>query len=1045
MKPIHLMMQAFGPYASKEEIDFSLLGNRTMFVISGKTGAGKTTIFDGISYAIYGKASGEDRNGPELRSHFAQEDDPTEVALDFTLRGKRYYIWRSPQQQKKKKSGDGFTTINAKAELYEYDENGSKQLIAANVRDVDERIKELMLIDSNQFRQILMIPQGEFRKLLTSDSKDKEVILQRLFHTEMYKRIEEKLKEEASELKRTVEKQIENRNQTIRGIQVLVNEELKEYLAADSVNDTLILPLLIEEIDVQSAKLEEIKVETDRKQVERDNLQQSIYEAELIVKQLNSKQELLLKKLQLEGQQDHYAKIEMTVELGQKAALLAKQEEICHHLKTELDEAEKVGKDLQLKVDKLNHLVVQNQEQLEREKAREPERKEASDYVNRLQLMKEDVYSFAKLEATVQQLEKQLSTAKQEQQIMDENINKASEKHVKLQAEKSLIDEGQITFLENKRKIELLGAEIEQFQKYEVLFGRIEKSKPIVSQAKQHFDHAVLRLADGKALVDELEQKWLHSQAAILASTLTEGDACPVCGSPHHPLPALHSEDLVPSQEDLKAAKSQVSVLEAEKGKAESNLYQYQSGQSALIQALTELKAEIGQNRPDFSEESFEPLKNMIQAEQADLNAKQQQLQAKINKLSSIIKQMDLTEKQKQQYSEKTKQLTELIHQLTIEHTQNRTTLERMVDQIPEELRTIQAYEAAVKAAVAKNAELQARFEKINQDYQKARESFATETARLETVNSQMATTIVKLELERAAFLEKLTEQGFATYNDYHVAKKSEQELKNLSETVRAYREELRSVTDRYHELEELLKDVKAPDLDKLTESFADLNQQLSKLQEQYTSLFMQKRTNEEILDKVNAINQQLKELEDRYKLIGHLHEIAKGQNTYRITFERFVLASFLDDILTQANVRLTKMTSGRYQLLRKTDRSKGAGQSGLELLVFDQYTSQERHVKTLSGGESFKAALALALGLAEVVQAYAGGVSLETMFIDEGFGTLDPESLDQAIESLIDIQSSGRLVGIISHVPELKERIDARLEVFATQTGSRTEFQLMN
>jgi DNA repair protein SbcC/Rad50 len=159
------------------------------------------------------------------------------------------------------------------------------------------------------------------------------------------------------------------------------------------------------------------------------------------------------------------------------------------------------------------------------------------------------------------------------------------------------------------------------------------------------------------------------------------------------------------------------------------------------------------------------------------------------------------------------------------------------------------------------------------------------------------------------------------------------------------------------------------------------------------------------------------------------------------MTFERFVLAAFLDEILLVANERLRKMTSGRYQLLRKTDRSKGNVQSGLEILVFDQYTGQQRHVKTLSGGESFKASLALALGLSEVVQQYAGGVSLETMFIDEGFGTLDPESLDQAIESLMDIQQSGRLVGIISHVPELKERIDARLEVIATKEGSRTEF----
>ncbi|WP_147534247.1 AAA family ATPase [Bacillus marasmi] len=1045
MKPIHLMMQAFGPYAGKEEIDFSILGNRTMFVISGKTGAGKTTIFDGISYAIYGKASGEDRNGPELRSHFAHEDALTEVSLDFTLRGKRYYIWRSPQQQKKKKSGEGFTTINAKAELYVYDEHGNKQLLAANVRDVDERIKEIMLIDSNQFRQILMIPQGEFRKLLTSDSKDKEVILQRLFHTEMYKRIEEKLKEEATELKRAVEKQIDERNQAIRGIQVLENEELKDYLAADSVNDTLILPLLKEEISFQTEKLQQLKQESDRKQLERDGLQQSIYEAEVIVKQMNTKQELLAKKKELENQKDSYDQNEKMVELGQRAALLAKQEEICHHLKRELKQAEDTKKLLHNKVEQLTITVEELKQQFEKEKAREPERQEAADHLKRLQLIKEDVFSFANLEATVQKLNQQLLKAKQDQQQMEKESEKASETLVMLQAEKAEIDQGQISFLENKRKLELLQTELEQLQKYGVLFTRIEKSKAVLVKAKQFFENAVLRLQDGKALVDKLEQTWLQSQAAILASTLSEGDDCPVCGSKHHPSLAKHDEGHIVTQQDIKAAKAQVVELESEKSKVESDYYKYQSAQSALIQSLQELKEEIVQNRPDFSDESFDLLRNSILTEQTKLNEQQQLLATKINRLDALNKQIEATEAAKLQFNDKSKALGESINSLTIQYTEKRTTLTRMVEQIPEELRSIQAYESAVNAAFEQNAKLQAQFEKINQQYQDSRESIATETARLDTVNTQVVSTAMKLEQEKAAFLEKLTEQGFSTYANYNGAKRSEQELKQLAEMIRAYREELRSVSDRYTELVELLKDVKTPDLEKLNEAFATVNQELSILQNQYMNIYSQKRTNEDILTRINALNEQLKEFEERYKLIGHLHEIAKGQNTYRITFERFVLASFLDDILTQANVRLTKMTSGRYQLQRKTDRSKGAGQSGLELLVFDQYTGQERHVKTLSGGESFKAALALALGLAEVVQAYAGGVSLETMFIDEGFGTLDPESLDQAIEALIDIQSSGRLVGIISHVPELKERMDARLEVFATQTGSTTEFQLMN
>ena len=290
-----------------------------------------------------------------------------------------------------------------------------------------------------------------------------------------------------------------------------------------------------------------------------------------------------------------------------------------------------------------------------------------------------------------------------------------------------------------------------------------------------------------------------------------------------------------------------------------------------------------------------------------------------------------------------------------------------------------------------------------------------------------------------------MTEQGFNGFTSYHQAKMSEQEIHSLQQEVRSYREEYRSVSDRLHELTNLLIGIQEPDVSGLNVAFENINHVIQELQNRYTHFFVRLSENEKIVIKIETINSEIKSLEEKYQLIGHLYEMSKGQNTYRITFERYVLASFLDDILREANQRLGKMTNGRYELLRKTDRSKGNVQSGLELLVFDQYTGQERHVKTLSGGESFKAALSLALGLADIVQQYAGGVSLETMFIDEGFGTLDPESLDQSIEALIDIQSSGRLVGIISHVPELKERIDARLEVVATKSGSTTEFHFMN
>ena len=866
------------------------------------------------------------RNGPELRSQFASEELSTEVALEFTLRRKRYYIWRSPQQNRKKKSGEGYTLIGAKAELYIYDDEGNKSLLAANVRDVDERIREIMLIDSNQFRQILMIPQGEFRKLLTSDSKDKEVILQRLFHTEIYKRVEEKLKEEATELKRTVEKQIEDRSMAIRGIQVLSNEELSSYLEADSVNDTLILPLLKNEIGTMEVKLTELKHETAKKQKERDKLQQSIYEAEIIVKQLQTKDDLLVKKVALENQKSEFDQKVAEVQLGQKAALLSKQEEICHHLKSELDQARKNSELLTSRVGKLADLLVEHSQKVEVEKAREPERQKTSDEVKMLQMMKEDVYSFANMELLVNKLGMKLSEAKKLQLQTEEQRNNTEKSLTTLQDEIKEIEQGQLLFVENKRKVELLEDELQRLLKYEGFLRKLSEAKATFEIRNRNYQNSNLRLLDGKALVEELERKWLNNQAAILAGNLHEGEACPVCGSDHHPRLASVSDDHAPLEGDIKAAKLQVNKLELEKSESESAFYQSQSNLNSIEQSLTEIKAELLLKRQDFSNEALVPIKGQIGSERSKLLLVQNQLLEKINRKNALTTQIENVEKLKLQLNEKHQKLIETIHDVTIEFTEKRTTLERMVVQIPEGLRTIEAYESSLKGKIQSQNTLQAQWENVQKQYQETREQYATEQARLETVAKQVAETGEKLSIEREAFKQRLTEQGFESYGHYERAKKPEALLQQISEAVRAFREELRSVTDRYFELAEMLKDVKPPDMENLKLAFETVNNQLALHQDEFTSLYMKKRNNEDILGKVELINQQLKDLENRYNLIGHLYEISKGQNTYRITFERFVLAAFLDDILEQANIRLTKMTSGRYQLLRKTDRSKGAG-----------------------------------------------------------------------------------------------------------------------
>lgn len=1045
MKPLKLTMQAFGPYAGTETIDFRQLESRTMFVISGKTGSGKTTIFDGISYAIYGKASGEDRNGPDLRSQFALDDLLTEVSLEFSLRQKTYLITRSPQQEKKKKNGEGTTMLGAKAELYLIDENGEQQLLASNVREVDEKIKEIMIIDSNQFRQILMIPQGEFRKLLTSDSKDKEIILQRLFHTEVYKKVEEKLKEEATVLKKSVEDQVEKRNTALRSIKASESPELKEYIEAGSVNDMLIMPLLKLEIEAMADKLEQLSLDRIERQKERDSQQERLFEAQTTLKQLETLEELRLKKENLAGQQENFKRKEAEADLAKKAALLATQEQLCHRLKADCDsltdQAEEISKKIMFFTENLAKAELEHQQQLDRE----PERKAASEHKNKLENMRDDVMVFASIAKSVDELSQNLHTSKQEREKAEQTIKAAEERLKSLQAEKEAAEKAQLSLLENDRRLEKLQFELDKLQKMQAHSQKVGIANQAYNQKKEAYNNAKARFEDSKATVNALEQNWLHSQAAVLAASLHEGVSCPVCGSEHHPKPAKASDEFIPTDEDLKAAREQAAKLDKEKSIIEKAFIEAEANLNSLTAAAEELTSEIKSFRPDFKTDDLTDVIMQIQSDQWNVQEEQKKIAIKVNSQEKIILEMKRFEDGIEKLQKQQKTMEENYHQMVIQYTEKRTTLERITEKIPEDMRSIEMFEKKLSDSIRLQEQLDFLLEQARKTYQEAKEHLGTVKARGEDAEKRLKEKNDELNAERDLFKNNMIAQGFDNFQLYHQAKKPERDIQLLDTEIRNYREELRSVSDRYDEMAKMLQDVKKPDIESLQKEFSNLNEKIKQADEAYQDLNLKKRDNQAVFEIVESLNEQMKVLEERYKLVGHLYEISKGQNTYRITFERFVLAAFLDDILSEANVRLNKMTSGRYRLLRKTDRSKGNVQSGLELLVLDAYTGQERHVKTLSGGESFKAALSLALGLADVVQNYAGGVSLETMFIDEGFGTLDPESLDQAIEALIDIQSSGRLVGIISHVPELKERIDARLEVISTQTGSKTEFHLMN
>ncbi|MEK3886804.1 SMC family ATPase [Bacillus sp. FSL K6-3431] len=1040
MKPIKLTMQAFGPYADVEIIDFSQLGNRTMFVISGKTGSGKTTIFDGISFAIYGRASGEGRMGADLRSQFAVDDLLTEVSLEFSLRNQIYYISRSPQQEKKKARGEGYTTINAKAELYMLDEQGNRKLIAANIRDTDEKIKEIIQLDSNQFRQILMIPQGDFQKLLTSDSKEKEVILQRLFRTELYKQIEEKLKEKSSLLKKEVDASLIERTRLLKGISSHGNTNLETEIGEEILNITSVLSLLNEVQTALQTDVNGILGNINRQKIVRDDAKRKADAAEDILKQMSIRDQLLQKHKDLKAREQEVENTKVSVELAHKAAKLQHQEQLCQRLKKELDSYKSRLDIDRKKMKDEQKMLATAKTRLRQEEEKQAVREKLDSHISKLVNMREDVYSFSSKQSELEQI--QLKKDRYEQDINQVRNNVANLK-TKIEQQKAQLKEFEQTQIEAFQKENTLN-KIETVRKQlNSLSAAVKKENNIRTDFQiktDMFEKAKVMNEDARVTLEKIEDSWLKGQAGHLAQHLENGEVCPVCGSIDHPKLATVSES-DQTAEDVKAAKLAVSKSDQELLQVERSWMQLKTEAEVHKENAQHLINELIQLEPEFSLEKIDMFFQDYERRYKEMTQYLLTANEKVQKIPGLHTQMSKNEKEWERQNNQLNEMIDYEKRLSIQFVEAATIVTALSRKIPENIRLKEQFDIEVAKLEKEKQELLRALETARIEYTNISENLARLSGTISNIEAHMNEKEKALDMEREQFLIQLENEAFESYKVYHAAKLGAEEIKKSEDEIRAYREEYRSISDMLEDYETRLQGIDKPDLTILKSSLEDAEHSLTSLSDQHANLMLQMKRNEEINEMVNNINEKMKILEEEYHLVGHLSDITRGQNTYRLTFERFVLASFLDGILEAANARLTKMTSGRYQLLRKTDRSKGNVQSGLELLIFDQYTGQDRHVKTLSGGESFKAALSLALGLADIVQQHAGGVSLETMFIDEGFGTLDPESLDHAIEALMDIQSSGRLVGIISHVPELKERIEARLEVTANQYGSKTAF----
>lgn len=1016
MRPLRLTMQAFGAYAREETIDFTELGQERIFVISGKTGAGKSTIFDAMTFALFGKANTNDREGFSVRSHFAKAEDLTEVRLEFLLRGTRYLIRRVPQQDVPKQRGEGMTTVTAKAELYELD-GETEKLLASSVRDVGTKMAEIMQLTVDQFRQILMIPQGEFRELLVAESKEKEAILQRLARTHFYQAIEERLWQQQKEQEEQVR---QLRAKTEHVTRLVFDEETLSGKTAQDIAQLFVTRMETEE-EASAILQEQVAVAKEKAEIAAKN----VTLAEEKMAEWAQLAELRLDKEKLERETAKILQEKERIVWAKKAGAIIDQDALCLRLKQQLDEAELESQQAIVHLRDCEEALDVATREMTQQKELEPSYQAWLKEQEQLQIMEEKVNRALEVQQTITRENERKQAVAQDLERLVVNEKRLVERAEQLAKTRQHVHETQLKQATLKQKQAELqqqetffAAEIKKKQQKQTLETAVKQLETSITTAQQEAEEA-------EQLFSKLEQDWQQEQAAQLALTLVDGEACPVCGALEHPKTATHT--LSVSKEALDVAKEQFSL----KKEALASLVMKQSQQKWQIEQLI-FEVDV---------DGLEKLHQDCAAELQQLAEQQAELDVFLQKTADIEEQIVANKTEAEAISGQQKELQSAYEEVQKTVATAQTTHALLLEDVPEPFRNATQFFERQQVLTAQIQAFETKQQTVETAYNRAKEQHVKATSSKDMTEKAAQKATEALATQRQVFKNIMMENGFADYATYRQAILSAEVLADKEAYVQAFEQKYHFVTERLKESEIRLEGAQKPDLPQLQQQSIAAGKAYHEQTEQAISQKETIRKLQTLAEQFQTTLAETKQAEEAYADVGYLADMARGKNDRRLTFERYVLATFLDTILLRANGRLKKMTNGRFQLIRKKEKSKGNVQSGLELEVYDEYTGLERHVKTLSGGESFKTSLALALALAEVVQEMSGGISLETMFIDEGFGTLDPESLDMAVECLLETQQSGRLVGIISHVPELKERISSRLEVTATNHGSMTKF----
>ncbi|HDM8234035.1 TPA: SMC family ATPase [Vibrio campbellii] len=1006
MKPIKLTMQAFGPFAQTETIEFDKLGTNPLFLINGPTGSGKTSILDAICFALYGETTGNERQGIQMRCDMAAPTLLTEVTLEFSLHGKSYRVIRSPEQEAPKARGEGMTVRKHTAALYEITDE--EKLITSKTTQVKTEVTNIIGLNETQFRQVMVLPQGKFRELLLATSKEREEIFGQLFQTDIYKKIEYALKDKASAISKAKD---EFDNQIRGALQVAgVSSEAE----------------LTEQREALSAQFESVQKQEQEFLAQLNAVKTELQKAEALSNEFKKREQAEIALKQHLEQSDAVSSRQLQLDNAKKASKV----ELPY---VTLQNASKQTQELEKKVAKLSQdLTVANDAVKSKEGALQTAKEQAA----QLPKLTEQQYQLEGMKGKLvekSELEKAINAGLTQKSEFEATLKKYIALKEKLTLE---AQQGQKSLDQARVDVASIGsveAEIKQqqrlmqdLQKLTGLNQELAKLDALTPSKQASVDQEKARYVELQRSADTLELSWHNAQAAVLAQRLRAGEMCPVCGSVEHPQPAQFVGEEV-TKEQVQNARNTEREGQVALNQLSNQLEQHNIAVGQYKQQIEQLSVELGQNASmDLSalQASMQQLNerlqqlssiNLVQLEQSvnDLNQRCVTGEGKINYLQNQMAANESTIKVNQE------QLAKLSASLDAKYS------------------SLEVLEQDIVAIQKQIKELNTAFESAQNHLQQAVLAKTNIESQLTTNQQWLNEALERLNTAKTDWAQALQASAFEDEAQFLASKVDEAEMQVWQQEIEAFKQTQIKLEQTLADLSSTLKDLALPNLEGFNVKLNSVQQSYVEARNQLDSTRSLFERLEKVRNDIATLHDKNTKLEDEYKVFGTLYDVASGKTGSRISLHRFVLGVLLDDVLIQASQRLSLMSKGRYILARKTEGFKGAAGRGLDLVVEDSYTGKTRDVATLSGGESFMAALALALGLSDVVQSYSGGIRLDTLFIDEGFGSLDPESLDLAIQTLVDLQQTGRMIGVISHVSELKEQMAQRIDVEPSRLGS--------